>query len=206
MKKWSFLSLCFSAVLLFTSCTKEGKEGTTNESKFPYYFSATVNGKAVKYEANDLNSRFECGISSPSAAIGDEYDAYEGTFIQDSQDMTKNNISVYILKHFSTGEPTYNQRLAMFKVGSYNYGKIGDNGAPTQNGASITYTDENGIEWDSEGGSQAGSTFAITEITDNKDGTSEKIMKVTFSCKLYDDIGRSIQLTNGTISGKILFP
>ena len=192
-----------SSLLLF-SCTKEAKDDTND--KFPYFFSATVNGKAVKYEANDVDSRFECGISAPSASLGDEHDAYEGTFIQDSQDEMKNNIYVHILKHFSTGEPSYDQRLAMFRVGSYNYGKLGENGDPTQDGASISYTDENGVEWHSEGGSQAGSTFAITEISDNEDGTSEKIMKASFSCKLYDDNGNSIQVINGKISGKILMP
>jgi hypothetical protein len=199
----------FLFLIVFVSCKKEkeSSENSESSSEYPYYFSATINGKAVKYEANDIGSRYDCGVSSPYSAIDDDYDFYEGTFIQDSEDETKNNIYVYILQRFNGGEPTYNQRVGMFHLGSYSYGysNIDDN-LPTINGASIYYIDEKGIEWWSEAGSQSGSTFKITEISDIEDGTSDKIFKASFSCKLYDSDGNSIQVTNAQIRGKILLP
>jgi len=74
------------------------------------------------------------------------------------------------------------------------------------NGASIDYIDANGKGWGTEWGSQTGSTFNITELVANTDGTSGKIFKATFGCKLYDENGNSITLTNGVVRGKILDP
>jgi hypothetical protein len=91
-------------------------------------------------------------------------------------------------------------------MGSYAYG-VSHVSSSTVNGASIHYVDANGDDWFSENGPQTGSTFSITELIDNTDGTSGKIFKATFSCKLYDLNGTaSVQVTDATIRGKILSP
>lgn len=198
MKKLLIFVLVLSSII---SCKKNSSD---NKEQFPFYFSATINGSAVKYEANDLNSRYECGISSPYNANGEEYDIYEGTLIQDGNDPSRNNIYVHILKYFNH-YPLYPERLAMLTIRDYGYGS-GDVSTSTVNGASIFYTDSNGKEWHSELGSQTGSSFSITELVDNPDGTSGKIFKATFSCKLYDENGASIQVTNAVIRGKAFLP
>lgn len=190
-------------ILCFIAACKKDKT-SNNEDKFPFYFSATINGTAIKYEANDLNSQYECGISSPYSATGEEHDMYEGTLIQDANDPSKNNIYVHILKYFDH-YPEYPERVAMLTTGNYGFG-ISDVSTSTVNGAAIRYTDANGKEWDSELGTQAGSSFSVTELVDNPDDTSDKIFKATFSCKLYDGNGGSIQVTNAVIRGKAFFP
>jgi hypothetical protein len=191
-----------SILLLALSCSKES---SSDKDDFPYYFTATINGSTVKYQANDIDSRYSCGTSqSESASIPNHYDIYEGTTIEDDQNANKNKIVVYILKYFNH-DPTYAERVAMIKLGNYSYG-YSDVSSSTVNGASIDYTDANGNWWSSEFGSQTGSTFAITELIDNTDGTSGKIFTAKFNCKLYDGNGASIQVTNATIRGKILSP
>lgn len=198
MKK---LLILVTVACLAVSCKKDK---SSNEEEFPYYFSATINGASVKYEANDLNSRYECGTSSPYSALGDDHDIYEGTVILDGNDDTKNNIYLHILKFFDH-YPDFSERLAMIKTGNYPYG-ISKVDPTTVDGVSIDYTDANGKEWFSELGSQSGSNFSITELVENPDGTSLKIFKATFSCKLYDGSGGSIQVSNAVVRGKVFNP
>jgi hypothetical protein len=200
MKKLTPLFALLFLVFL-ASCSKEKDSDTT--SQYPYYFTATIAGKSVKYEANDIDSRYGNGTASPSSSSGwDDYDIYEGTVFIDEQDLSRNNIHVLILQHFNE-EPTADQRLAMFHTGSYGFG-WSDVSPATVNGASIAYTDDQGVEWSSELGSQSGSTFNITELSDNTNGHSRKIFKANFSCKLYDGNGNNIQVTNAVVRGQVL--
>ncbi|MEP7372767.1 MAG: hypothetical protein ABI675_05210 [Chitinophagaceae bacterium] len=196
MKKLLFVALVSSFIV---SCKKD--KADDNQSQFPFYFTATINGSAIKYEANDLTSQFECGTSAPFSVLGDDYDIYEGTFIQDGNDPSKNNIYVHVLKFFDH-DPSSAERLAMFKTGSYPYG-FGSTSSSTIDGVSINYADAAGKEWFSESVSQAGSTFSISEVVDNPDNTSFKIFTATFSCKLYDGSGGSMDVSNAVIRGKI---
>lgn len=181
-----------------TACKKDN-----SNTNYPYYFTATINGVNIKYEANDEDSRYGCGISQPSSAnVPDDYDIYEGTLIEDMMTSSSNQIYVHILKYF-TDDPTLNERVAMIHLGAYGYGKS-DVSSATVNGASITYIDKDGKTWSSEAGDQTGSTFTITELIDNPESINGKIFKANFSCKLYDGNAGSIQVINATIRGKIL--
>lgn len=210
MKKMYYLIL----VVLFSagavSCKKE-KNNSTVISNFPYYFSATVNGVNVKYEADDLNSIYGCGISRPESSsenysTGDfNYDIYEGTFFRAANDEDHNLVKVHILKYFKH-VPSYEERDAMIIVKDYGYG-VSETSTNTINGASIEYTDANGKIWSSEKGVQEGSKFSIIELADNKDGSSKKIFTAKFSCKLYDETGEnSVSVLDGVVRGKILYP
>ena len=203
MKTKRYLLLMAFSSILFSSCKKES---TKDSSDYPYYFTATINGSAVKYEADDLNSLYGSGTSQPENSIGfDNYDIYEGTLLQKMTGEYENSIYVHILKHF-THEPSSSERAGMITIGNYGYG-VSNSDNSTVNGASIEYYDANGDSWTTETGTQTGSTFQITELVDNNDGTSGKIFKASFSCKLYNSDGtQSIQLTNGVIRGKILSP
>ena len=223
MKRKSLLLIVVPLLLCFMSCQKEvdvllgsggsggtggggGGGGTGGGSTFPHYFIGTVGSTAVKYEADDLNSTYSCGISQPENSLGfTDFDIYEGTVFLNLSDISKNTIRVHLLKYFDH-EPTAAERTAMIKTGAYPFG-VGNVNSTTVNGAAIDFIDANGNNWFSETGSQTGSTFTITELVTNTTGTSGKIFKATFSCKLYDINGtNSIQVTNATIRGKILSP
>ncbi|HEX6845499.1 MAG TPA: hypothetical protein VF144_00910 [Chitinophagaceae bacterium] len=207
--KLIFLTILFFAIL--SSCQKEASgeidNNGGNTSTYPYYFIATINGKLIKFEADDLSSRYGCGTSQPSSSIGSsDYDIYEGTVLLDPLEPTKNSVWVHVLKYF-THDPNQAERNGMIKLGDYTYG-YSDVSSATIDGASIDYIDENGITWFSETGTQPStSNFKIVELVDNTDGTSGKIFKATFNCKLYrSDGSSSIQVTNGIVRGKILTP
>lgn len=87
------------------------------------------------------------------------------------------------------------------KVYAYETG-VGTNSG-TSDGAGVwMYID--GVEWSTSKGvaDQTGSTFEITEVT-VQPFTGDQYIKVeaTFSCKIYDDNGNSMVLTNGTFVG-----
>ncbi len=197
---------CFLAIVLFAlllSCSKNND--SLNEDKYPYYFTATINGSAVKYEANDIDSEDGCGISAPSSStIPSDYDIYQGTFFIHGFELTKNVIYVHILKYF-THDPSGSEILGMLHLGVYPYG-VSDVSSSTINGASIDYTDANGKGWSSEAGPQTGSSFTVNEIVDNPNGSSGKIFKASFSCKLYDASGASIEVKNAVFRGQIFNP
>lgn len=203
MKTIHYLALLIFSSIFFSSCKKESSQNLSNS---PYYFVGTINGTAVKYEADDLNSLYGCGTSQPEHSIGyDNYDIYEGTVLQNMTNPYENSIYVHILKHF-THDPSNAERAGMVTIGSYNYG-VANADNSTVNGASIEYYDANGEDWHSDPGAQTGSSFKITELVDNNDGTSGKIFKASFSCKLYNSDGtKSIQVTNAVVRGKILTP
>jgi hypothetical protein len=202
MKKTIVYSFIFLAIISSSlSCIKGPN------TKFPFYFTATVNNQNVKYEANDLSSRYECGISSPSSSIGTSYDMYEGTVLEDMFEPYKNRIEVLILKYFNHYPDYQTEVIPVIQAGNYGYG-IGNvsNGINTVNGAVIRYVDGNGDEWSSEEGVQTGSTFKITEVANNTTGTSGKIFTAQFSCKVYNTSGASIEIKNATIRGKAFLP
>lgn len=201
MKSIRISLLALTLSLLIISCNKDNDD---DDNGFPFYFTATIDGNAVKYEADDISSQYECGISMPENSLGMNYDIYQGTVIQDGLDPSSNAIYVHILKYFND-YPTNAEKLAMYQLGSYPYGK-GEVSTSTVNGASITYYDNSGKTWSSELGTQSGSTFSISEISDNEFGTSGKIFKASFSCKLYDGMGGSITVSNATIRGKVFLP
>ena len=68
-------------------------------------------------------------------------------------------------------------------------------------GVAVTFIDVSGTIWRSDKGSanQSGSSFIISEATPgtNLSGDEQIVFKANFSCKLYDDNGNSVQLSNG---------
>src|SRR5688572_30179555 len=98
MRNIKIVLFALTAVFSLVSCKKDGGDG---DSDFPYYFTATINGNSVKFEADDINSQFECGISQPEASVGTDHDIYQGTVIQDGLDPFGSSINVHILKYFS---------------------------------------------------------------------------------------------------------
>src|SRR5437764_6469237 len=137
--------------ILFFGCKKES--GTS----YPFYFTATINNKSVSYQADDMGSQYQCGISFPSNGLGQDIDQYVGTMIVDGSNPSSNAIYVHQLKRFNHA-PTEDEMRGMWSVGNFTYGKsnLSVTGGQTINGASITYYDNQGEVWTSEGGSQTG--------------------------------------------------
>jgi len=189
-------------LLLFVACNK-----SSPASNAPYHFNATIGDTSVSFEAGNANSEYECGISFPSNSLGQNVDQYVGTTIQNPGNPTISAVQVFQLKRFDH-IPSSDEMMAMWKTGSYNYGQsnLSNPGGQTIDGASITYYDQNGDEWNTERGAQTGSTFTVTELADNPDHTSAKIFTAKFTCILYNDLGLSMKLKNGVVRGKLFVP
>ncbi|MBP6431410.1 MAG: hypothetical protein KA319_06555 [Ferruginibacter sp.] len=71
-------------------------------------------------------------------------------------------------------------------------------------GIVVTYTDNNNKNWHSKN-INISDIFEQISLTDKKsiDGLYEKDWKARFSCKLYDDIGNSINAENCEIFGPV---
>lgn len=188
--------------VLFFSCKKSVN---ANEE---FYFRATINGQAINMTA-DLSghSPYVNGTGSyehSSIAMNpadSKYDYFKGTIFEKNPSALE-NAGVYVLRRYNGYPPTDAEERLILHTGMFGYGKSNIGGTTIQ-GAVIEYTDASGVFWTSEAGPQTGSTFEITEITDNATGASEKIFKANFSCKLYKETNPSVSITlvNGTVRG-----
>lgn len=211
--------LIFSLVIFFASCQKDpavvlpdnnNPNGNTDnnntdnddddndddDNSSVYYFSGEVDGKAVNY-GTDYVGIYQAANSSRE----DEWDIYEGTAVGKTTTADTNAIWVSMLKYFDH-EPSLDEHWAMFETGEYEYG-LPFESSETISGASILFFDEHGKEWSSERGPQTGSSFNVTEVTENEDHLYGMIFAATFNCKLYDEQGNSIELKNAKVRGPI---
>lgn len=208
MRTHSFL-LLLTSLLLLGACKKKSDKP---EGDNTFYFRATINGQQVNLTASvPKNNEFVVGSTTKANRnfTGTQWvtDYYRGAQITKLTGINQEppEGSLYILKRVNDYDPTIAQEEAMFKVGAYTYGNSNIGGTTTE-GAVVEYIDATGEYWSSEGGSQAGSTFAITTIIPNTSGYSEKIFTATFNCKLYNVMDPSkpaLTLTNGTMRGTL---
>lgn len=215
------LAFVLFLVITFSACQKEGTltplppdetnnnngngndnddDDNDNETSTGYYFSAKINGETVRYDDNNINLGY--GVYHYQSSLGEEdFDMYEGTTISKGAPSDTSAVEVSLLKYFNH-EPSLEERWAIFASGSHGYG-LAQSSSATTNGGTIVYFDKNGKYWDSELGSQTGSTFNVTEVIENENHLYGKIVTAEFSCKLYDEEGNSIQVTEGIIRGPV---
>jgi hypothetical protein len=217
MKRFYSLVACAALVSTLLSCSK--KENDPNpelSSTKDFYFLATVDGKSIKYEGNTVPtsiSEYGSGGASSGSSVDINQDGVSEGYaeIQSSVLTTypidKNHSAVSLVKIFPS-QPTDSQIEGMFQVKSFEYGKVENGSQQSQEGASVTITDEAGVQWASHlgTGEQSGSTFKITSVIDNPDPNSKlllhKIVTYEFNCKLYDGKGNTKTLTNGKMRSR----
>ncbi len=115
----------------------------------------------------------------------------------------KKSLEVRFVERAETCKTECSQIKAMYKVGTYNFGRIDSpSGILNTNGVIISYIAPDGKVWSSGSGNadQTGSSFRIVEHKDNSlDSKSSSITTAEFNCKLYDGSGKVIILTHGKI-------
>ena len=84
----------------------------------------------------------------------------------------------------------------VFSVGSRIFCNQTDSATPC---VEISWEDTYAKVWSTRLNSQSGSLFNITSVTESTGSTGEslKLLKATFNCTLYNDLGASIILKNG---------
>lgn len=65
----------------------------------------------------------------------------------------------------------------------------------------IYWKDTYAKDWTSRSGAQPGSQFTITSVTESTGSSGEtlRLVKATFNCNLYNEVGTAIELKNGQI-------
>jgi len=84
----------------------------------------------------------------------------------------------------------------VFSAGSRNFCNMTDSATPC---VEIYWKDTYAKEWTTRKNSQSGSLFNITSVTESTGTSGEtlKLVKATFNCTLYNELGASIVLKNG---------
>ncbi len=181
----------------------------TNTVDSTIYFRASINGTQFNLFSDTLYS-YAIGDSMRNIPKGIEYKPFsfvvqknKGTFV------LKNSGGIMFV--FDTTKVLNNDAYrSLIKVKSYTYGKIARDSSGQVinglNGARIFFYDTNGVKWasDKASGDQAGSTFSVTEYSDLAVEGSLKKIKANFSCKLYNDLGQVMTVSNGAFSGRII--
>ncbi|HET6226923.1 MAG TPA: hypothetical protein VFF27_11630 [Bacteroidia bacterium] len=212
MKKVFLSTLTLALVmsgLLMTSCKKEKTtepeptvEEPTKLDTTSYYFQGEIDGTVVTF-AQAVNGFYSGGNDSGVPGTGGSYIADQGSLMMNPT--TKVQFGYEIVKKFAS-TPTNLQIYNMFGIQSYGY----TDKDHTIDGAEIGYADEAGNYWSTTNGtgSQTGSTFKITECTSYTiQYPFNAIVKVKFSCKLYDSKGNSKTVKNGTLRGYgVIYP
>lgn len=225
MKKLPLILL--AGMLVFTSCKKDKEEETPTPTtptaptappvtSNPYYFTAKFNGS--KKEAGAVTNVFNFNAYTNGSGQGTS--SGSGNYVTELYTLfltMKDAIySSTTSPRFEVGfidaslvEPTSDGEYeAMISTGSYGYGK--EDGLSTVEGVYVKYYDHTTNKvWSTNlgTGDQTGSTFNVTNYVDNPNYNNDYILKVftaTFSCKLYDDSGNSITVTEGKVKGRIV--
>jgi hypothetical protein len=204
MKKIQWFVLCFLIiVLLFPGCSKEEEEETTETAVMgeevevavvaPYYFEATINNIAIRFEHDGAN--YVSTTSYSSSTSGDLIYVEQSFLITDGGQVNIGGAS--LIKSFPRYGETCNGFKAMFSEGNFSYGNMDKD----SEGARVYYFDANGKYWSTTFslGTQQGSSFAITSHQEVSKTYSEAITIAKFNCTLYDDQGNTMQLTDGEI-------
>ncbi|MDP2386746.1 MAG: hypothetical protein Q8M29_10275 [Bacteroidota bacterium] len=160
----------------------------------------------VTYTLDGTNYTYTDGSNFEMAANGSAISFTGSTGTANYKAYFVNNLSGNIHFYLEKGSLIFNGTSGIapnsnfdsfFPNGSVPYGSI------TGNGLDL-FVDVGGFVFRSENGSQAGSTFAITDtLTQNISGTHYVKFKATFACKVYDSNGQNMKtITNGLVVGR----
>ena len=164
-----------------------------------YYFDVTIAGERIEKHADFSPSGYVLGYGT----AGFDDVVYSSIISPTTEPAPLNMPSISVSKGLFIGSlsATNEAFKNYFLPGNYTYAAAG-----SDEGVGIYYVDKTLKEWSTNFGSglQTGSTFAITSSEGGFDLLGGYIVKftATFSCKLYDEAGNSINLTNGKFVGE----
>lgn len=215
ISRFSIIILSLSLILI-VGCKKESTPEPsptptpTTNALSAFYFTAKIDGSTILLEDGKNNYSNLAGGYGMTIPYGWQSAPFSSLIETNDFINNTNNFPSYgiaFVKNY-IGDPN---DLTIYKniisVQSFNYGNLSPNtGVNGIDGAVVFFYDTNGIEWSTGLGSadQTGSTFNVTEYIDDVNGIFHKVIKATFSCKLYDGSGNSKTLTDGTFRGRII--
>lgn len=205
------LSLTLATILPYGCSDSPTDSGSNGEQiTADYYIQANVDGKVITNQLVQNNTSY--GIGEAFQSSGRDAVKRAGYIeIQKSAfvkilfpsllgDTTYKTLTIGFVKVFPS-QPFDSDLDAMVTRGSMNFGSE----LKEEDGVVIQWTDLNGTLWSSDLGTaeQNGSAFTVASHTLNQPTqttNSQYTTKGTFSCKLYDGKGNSIDVKDGVFS------
>ena len=226
-------TILIMSVISISSCKKDDPNDPTPDIPFYIQFDvngSTVRyengiddygcGAGIKHEwTNDLNTT--CCAWALS-----EYTLFSKP--TGNPDSLNNSIIVEMVELFNTiesdwplsdwplpdglpGLPSFNERFNMWAIGAKEYGiwsEDEDLGSVPGSSAGVvfTYTDDTGTVWYSSllYGVQDNSAFEVTAHKAVSDELYNAISQGSFNCKLHDESGNSLTITNGQFKARTI--
>lgn len=209
--------------LLISACKKETETGDvedpgttttvirSNNIDSNFYFKGTIDGTEVKIYPDTIYT-MTIGDSSSKKTLSGYYEYSPFSIVikktafanPTPANLANSGGAAFILD--TTASLNSAGYRNIIQVKSYSYGRLSKGTVKGASGAYIMYHDANGIAWTSDKGTadQTGSTFIVTSYADNATKAPFKKVKASFSCKLYDGLGNSKTITNGSFSAQII--
>jgi hypothetical protein len=164
-----------------------------------YYFDVTIDGEKIVKHAEDSPTGYGLGYGTS----GFDDVVYSSIISPTTDPLPLGMPYLAISKGLFIGSlsATEESFKNYFLPGNYLYATPG-----SYEGIDISWVDKNAKEWHSSSspGTQTGSNFSIESSEGYHDLLGNYVVKftATFNCKLYDDAGNSITLTNGKFVGE----
>jgi hypothetical protein len=203
------------SVISISSCKKDDPNDPTPD--IPFYIQFDVNGSTVRYE-NGIDD-YGCGAGKKHEWTENldttcctwalsEYTLFSKP--TGNPDYLNNSIIVEIVELFNDS-PSFNERFNMWAIGAKEYGMWSEDedfgSVPGSSaGVVITYTDNIGKEWSSDlfFGAQDSSVFEVAGHKAVTDELYNAISQGSFNCKLHDESGNSLTITNGEFKARTI--
>lgn len=195
----SLLCLCFLASIM--SCSREDEPEATS---LPFFFIGNINGQTIGFGTSRsdtsafANSPFE-EVQQPRP---DSFRVQLGTTVFNVTSAPALSATISIVRVFNH-QPDATERAGMIDTGYYRYAF---NGGSDKGGASVRFVDGNGVEWSTENHLQADTSFRVELVTASPAADAKALFQARFRCRLFNSLGDSINLENGSVRGKILKP
>ena len=198
--------LCLLAAVVFAGC---GEDPDPNEIRADMYFQATIDGELTTYQEEDEYINIIGDWGQGSDADGENQYipftcvANEAALTQAGGNARSGAIGIILtttdnLTAQQTGEQIVSADIG-FGLRSF------DAADAATEGGFISWVDENGVEWTSNG-TQDDGYFRIMEYTDLEAPAffTHKVIAVEFSGKLYNGSGGVIDIEDGRCRGRLI--
>lgn len=202
------VGLAFIASVAF-ACNTPDETPDPPDNRF--YIEFTADGAEVLYEDGVNNYGNGPGIDSYPDSAGRLHSQFT-TFIRSALDPNYDNdiLTIQMVRYWpDTSWVSYNTSFLMFDEGMYEYGSWNEDSTYFGiDGAVITYTDGNGKNWSSDqlyGNQESWANFEISNhiaATETQFGAKTK---GTFNCRVFDGLGESVDLRNGSFHARTIF-
>ena len=185
------------AMFLLISCTPHDDE--PDRVEIPFFFVATINSQTIGFAGGDFQDSLYSNMpySETTQLAADTFYVHEGTSIVQAGNNAAARVGITgMFDHL----PSADERRSMFFTGFHPFA------SDTAGGAAVYFRDGNGVEWSTLNHAQSDTSFRIEMLSPLSDTAATALFQASFSCRLFNAAGDSLNLVNGSVRGKLFKP